>query len=395
MKNKEFFESRGASVLEVLLAMSIVAVATPFVYNQISKTTNDIKNITIAKKIVSTRNDVLNFVRMNQDSWPDEVQIQLDEKDLSVVSYTPVAGFVDKYKLKNTTMTDVYLAFAVSDSDLNANIISSNIGTDSAVVGDDGIAYGPTWAVSGPDFEPGDIIYKISWDFSGQDRSNYLHRGTTGEDDWNVMQCDLNMGGYDLLNVGTAVATSMAGRDISSRFVDVGDITSNTIYFSSGANLNGSDVKIDTIRALGDINGFRTMTTDVLNGNSYSNSGAILTDNAKITGTINVANNFTLKPTSSITVSGFSGISAGYVLTPYLSTTELSFYNNHGLTVSGELLQSDTAPLKIGNWTFPSVKPPVFTSIVLSRANIQPNPESGDFGAIMDRNWKQIEPKVK
>ena len=70
---------RGASVLEVLLAMAIVAIATPFVYSQIAKTNRTVHDIAIARKIMSTRDAALNFVRMNQDKWPDVVLIHSDK----------------------------------------------------------------------------------------------------------------------------------------------------------------------------------------------------------------------------------------------------------------------------------------------------------------------------
>ena len=76
----------GASITEVLLAMAIIAMATPFVYKQIAQTNQTIRDIAIAKTIISTRDPVLNFVRTNQDKWPETVQIQLDDADLASVS---------------------------------------------------------------------------------------------------------------------------------------------------------------------------------------------------------------------------------------------------------------------------------------------------------------------
>ena len=41
----------GASITEVLLAMAIVAMATPFVYKQIAQTNQNIRDIAVAKSI--------------------------------------------------------------------------------------------------------------------------------------------------------------------------------------------------------------------------------------------------------------------------------------------------------------------------------------------------------
>ena len=60
-------ETRGASILEVLLALGIIALATPFVYNQIARSTQTVRDMAHAKQIMDVRDDVLNFVRMNQD----------------------------------------------------------------------------------------------------------------------------------------------------------------------------------------------------------------------------------------------------------------------------------------------------------------------------------------
>ena len=149
----------GASITEVLLAMAIIAMATPFVYKQIAQTNQTIRDISIAKTIISTRDPVLNFVRTNQDKWPETVQIQLDDADLASVSPNAFTGFIDKYSVIGTTITDVYLAFKIDDSKLHANKIAKHIGGDAAVVNDNGIAYGNTWAVAAPDFQPGDLIY--------------------------------------------------------------------------------------------------------------------------------------------------------------------------------------------------------------------------------------------
>ena len=388
-KWKIFADSnRGASITEVLLAMAIVAMATPFVYSRIAQTNETIRDITYAKKIISSRDGALNFVRMNQDKWPDVVQIRLDEAELSAISPNAVAGFIDKYNISGAVITDVYLAFNMAKNDLRANKIASHIGGDAAVVGADGIAYGNTWAVSAPDFISGDLIYRISRDIAGEDTSKYLHRATSGEDDFNVMMRDLDMAHHHIYNVATVSAESVRARNTSTRFFNSTDTTADNVYFSSGANMNGQDVKIKDLRVSGDTYGFRNIYADNMNGRGYTTKGSIITDRATITGSVNVANNFVLKSESSRSISGFTGISAGMVSTSYISCQEMVFGDNFGLTVSGELLMSSTAPLRIGNWSFPSTKPPLFNHFELSRSKIPTAPINSEFDMLMKSGWQ-------
>ena len=107
---------------------------------------------------------------------------------------------------------------------------------------------------------------------------------------------------------------------------------------------------------------------------------------------MNVGNTLTLKSDSVRTISGFTGIQAHTVLTSYISTEDIIFYDNFGLTISGELLMSTTPPLKIGSWVFPSLTPPRFTDILLDRAQIPVAPSSGEFDVIMSSEWRYAMP---
>lgn len=388
--DKQIFSnnSRGASVLEVLLAMAIVAMAAPFVYNQIAQTNRMIHDIVAARRIMSARDNVLNFVRMNQDKWPDTAQIRLDESELSAITPDAVAGFVDKYTVNGATMTDVYLAFESAQTQLRTNQVARHIGTDAAVVGDDGVAFGDTWAVAAPDFVSGDLIYRVSRDVAGQDTSKYLHRATSGSDELNVMMRDLDMGRHHIYNVSTVFAKSARAQNGSSAFIDSDSVSARTVYFSSGANIDGGNVSVGNLRVTGDVSGFRNILADYVNGRTYTTTGRIVTDRATILNSINVANDLVLKSDSSRTISGFTGISTSSVQAPFISAEEMIFYNDFGLTVSGELLMSTTSPVKIGNWVFPSTKPPVFSKFDVSRGTRPGMPSSSEFDELMRDGWQ-------
>lgn len=394
-KTKIFInECRGASVLEVLLAMAIIAMATPFVYSQIAKTNYIIHDIALARKVMSTRDAALNFVRINQDKWPDNAQIKLDDAELDTISTDAAAGFIDKYSVNGAVITDVYLAFVAADTGMRTNQIARHIGSDAAVVSDDGVAYGNTWAVAAPDFIPGDLIYRISRDIAGTDTSIYLHRGTSGDDGLNIMQRDLDMAKHHVYNVATLNGKSIKARNANVTFIDTKDIVANSVYFSSGANLNNDESIFGSVRVTGDISGFRNIYADNLNGRGYTTSGRIVTDRATIVNSVNVANDFSLKSDSTRTISAFTGITVNSVLTPYISAEEMIFYDNFGLTVSGELLMSTSSPLKIGNWTFLPNKFPTFKTLNLSRASRPPMPTSNEFDAITRNGWQKTDVNV-
>ena len=151
-------ETRGASIMEVLLALGIVALITPFVYEQIMRTTQNVRDMRFANSVIELRDTMLNFVRTNQDQWPDNAQIRLAESELVAISELPVAGFIDKYSVRGAAITDVYLAFDFSKNDLQASRIAKHIGGDAAVVSADGVAYGSTWAVAARDFVAAKMI---------------------------------------------------------------------------------------------------------------------------------------------------------------------------------------------------------------------------------------------
>ena len=392
-KMKIFSNSEhGASMLEVLLAMAIVAMATPFLYSQIADTNDTLRDMAVANEITDLRDPVLNFVRLNQGDWPATAQIKLSDDELNEISEMPTAGFIDKYTVRGATMTDVYLAFDIDDTELRTNQIARHIGADAAVVGADGIAYGRAWAVAAPDFKPGDLIYRISRDISGQDKTQYLHRTETGEENLNMMLRDLNMNNNRVYDVGGVLADSAEIRGASAQFVDTPRLTADTLYFSSGANLDGDVANFGSMRVTGDISGFRNIYADTLNGRTYTTQGRIITDRATVLNSVNVGNNLELKSDSARTISGFTGITAHTVLTSYLSTEEIIFYDNFGLTVSGELLYSTTVPIRIGRWSFPSYTPPQFAELHLDRATVPPAPSASEFDAIMSSDWETARP---
>lgn len=385
--------TRGTSMTEVILAMAIVAIVSPFLYTQITDATDNVRDMALARNIIALRGNVLNYVRANQDRWPDVAQIKLADDELSEISGVATAGFIDKYAVSGATITDVYLAFDTGLKPIRTMRVARHIGVDAAVVSDDGVAYGASWAVSAPDFQPGQLIYRVTRDIAGIDTSKYLHRTSSDDEDLNVMQRDLNMGGNSIFNIATMVAKSARIKNAAAMFANVQDLSATTVFFPDGANMDATSADIGAMRVTGDVTGFRNITANNLNGASYTTHGRIVTDRASVTKSVNVAKDFILKSNSALTVSGFAGVSANTVKTPYVSATEMTFFENFGLTISGELLMSTNAPLKIGAWTFPSTVPPSFNALTFERATIPGAPSRNAFGPLMQSGWKSVPPK--
>ena len=386
---RNLMAQRGASMTEVILAVSVIVAVSPFMYNQITNMANDAQDIAKANQIVKSRDGIINFLRVNQSQWGDDAEIQMSEEEIKAVVPMAHTGFIDKYKINGATITEAYIAFSLDEPNFRVANIAKHIGEDAAVVREDGVAYAPGWAVSAPEnFHVGDLIYRISRDFESADNSKFLHRGTMGEDDLNKMQRDLHMNNFNIFNVSDIDALSAKIVDVDAVFLDATVVDTNSLFFSSGANLNSTNVAVGSMRVTGDTSGFKLISADKLNGDKYTTNGRIITDRATIGNSVNVAGNLVIKSTSSTTSSGFGGISMNKLLTPYISATDMAFFENYGITVSGELLLTDKAPLKIGSWVFPSTTPPSFSKFILTRATLPTTPDADEFKKITHKDWQ-------
>lgn len=379
---------RGATMVEAVLAIAVVIAVSPFMYTQIVQMSHDSQDIAVANEIVKLRDSVINYIRVNQNQWPDNTEIKLSDDEIKNISPIAHSVYIDKYKVNGASITDVYLAINTNQSDFRTANIAKQIGEDAAVVRDDGIAYSQSWAVSAPDdFYVGDLIYRVSYDFEGADKSRFLHRGTMGEDNLNQMQRNLHMNNFNIFNAYDIDAVSAKIVDVDAVFLESDVVDANNVYFSSGANIGSENITFSSMRVTGDTNGFRTIKADVLNSDKYTTNGRLIVDRATIGNSVNVAGNLILKSPNTRTISGFGGISVNKLLTPYLTATDLVFFENFGITVSGELLLAGIAPLKIGSWSFPSTTPPSFSKLILTRASIPSNPDMDEFDKITSQNW--------
>ena len=347
------YSVRGATLTEVVLAIAVVIAVSPFMYNQIIEMSNESEDIARANEIVNLRDAAINYIRINQEKWADVAEIKLSDEELQKISSLPHSGYVDKYKVNGASISDVYLAFSMNGSDYRAANIAKQIGEDAAVVREE----------------------------------RFLHRGTMGEDELNKMQRDLHMNNFNVFNAAKINGLSAKIIDVDAVFLESDVVDAGSVYFTSGANMNSDDITFSSMRVTGDTSGFRLIKADVLNDSKYTTNGKLIVDRATIGNSVNVAGNLVLKSSSGRSVSGFSGISMNKLLTPYLSATDLVFFENFGITVSGELLLAGKAPLRIGNWVFPSTTPPSFSKLILTRASVPPTPDADEFDKITEQNW--------
>ena len=190
-----------------------------------SRETSDIAT---ANQIVNLRGDIINFLRINQPQWDDVAEIKMTEEQIAEIAPKAHSGFIDRYKVNGAEITDVYLAVDMGLPDYRVANIAKQIGEDAAVIREDGIAYSQSWAVSAPeDFYVGDLIYKITRDFEGADKSKFLHRGTMGEDNLNQMNRDLHLNNYNVFNVSTIDGDSARIVDVDAVYLNADVIDAN------------------------------------------------------------------------------------------------------------------------------------------------------------------------
>lgn len=386
----EIRNQRGSIIIEVLLAFAIIIAVSPFVYRQVANSNMKIRDVNISRDIIKLRGPVLNFLRANQDKWPEFAQIQLSKEELESISPLPIYGFIDKYSVRGATISDTYLVFDLGVNELESMHIARYIGTDATVVSADGVAYGENWAMTAPDLHQGNLVYRVSRDFTGADTSKYLHRGTSGEDDLNIMQRDLNMNGNNIYNIDSLNGDMLKTSQTKATFIKADLLDANSIYFSSGATMDGSDVTVDTLRVNGDVIGFYDILTPTLNSDNYTTNASILTDKAIVNKNVKVGHSLNIKSSSSTSISGFTVMTTNVVKAPYISATEILFNAGYGITVSGELLLTSVSPLQIGGWAFPKKQAPSFNSFILTRAQIPTVPENADFDKIISSDWKNV-----
>jgi len=380
---------RGASVLEVIFAIALVMAITPFMFNQISEMTHTVKDVSAARDIVNLRGDIVNYVRANQQNWPNG-SIEISDEDLADLAPDAHAGIIYKDTVQGATITEIYLAFAIDASKYRASNIAKYIGNEAAIVHNDNIAYSDTWSVTAPDsFNSGDLIYRITRDFEGDNQNVYLHRGIGGGDNLNQMQRPLHMNNNDMVNVGNVNANNFSAH-ITTGYADYlnmgsdGFIITEGAIFQHGATINASaiDVSNDLLVNLqpnSKISGFSNITAGSLNAHNSSNGVSVSVEDSDVDTSFRVRGNLNLADT---TISGLDKLTAyGNISALTITSTIFQLQRAATFVVSGDALAFGVDEfLSIGvspiwKWTQPAsdshfVQGPTFGQIGLKGGSI-------------------------
>jgi hypothetical protein len=373
---------RGASMLEMLFAIAIMALAMPFAYRQVADIGADMGLMGAAKRLIEDARPVKSYMRMNADEFSDGefVEVESEDEDPDRKIYiSKDGGDITAFIAVSTWRNDV----------LAAHKIASMIGADAAVAESDGSAYGSAgdWAVRLGDSVPGDLIYRIFLEKRDEDTEKYLHRTVLSQDGLSTMKRDLLMGGFSIVEANGVSAGKLTATDMSAYLVSTPVIAANALYFANGLHLNPEMSSFPNIRVTGDVIGFRNFYT----GDFQSPGGTLTADRANIADRLTVSNRFEVKAPYSRTVSGFAGASAGNVRCAYLDADVLTFMPGFGLVVSSELLYSSTPPVKLGAWTFPNSAGagPRLNSLELKNlGGIDVAGKQPDFSEILKEGWK-------
>ena len=413
---------RGSNLLETLLAIGLVAAMTPFVYNRIAETSRDIADVSVAKQIYSWRELMSGYIRRNQADWPEDTEMELDEKEMRAIrdaeckaadngemlavcnsssAMFPAIAFVERYAQAGGTIVDAYLVFPAVFDGLRMRKIARALGVDAAVADASGVAYSASggWSVESEQFGESDLVYRVSVYMARDDSALFMHRMKSDDGALNTMERDLLMSRHSLVDADVVRADSLDSKMVAAWFATADMLNAEAASFPDGANLDPSGASFADIRVLGDVIGFRSITTGNFGGaggsGNWSAQGNVIADRTKVTGAVHVGRNLSMRSPYYKTITGFTGVNANSVSVPFLSTERLFFANGFGMSISNELSASyGTGPLKLGNWAFPSSVPPVFKTIVLRKADtdiIAPAPAG--FDNIMSSGWKTLRAK--
>ena len=408
MKKTEmiFNNESGAGLIEVLLAIGLVAALTPFVYLRVSETSREIRDIAFAKNVMAVQSDIMNYIRLNQDLWDKTAEVSLKEKELDEIfsedtRIMPYAVFIEKYPIKQGSGFEAYAVFDTSGYAVpRVAKIAGFIGDSAGVVHEGHVAYGVfgDWGASSPDFAAGDLVYRIKSDFSNMSSEKYLHRSSSKG--LNEMQRDLSLDWNEIYDIGAVSAKSFKARDLTALFANADRLTAESLLFPNGANLDADKTSFGSIRVNGDLSGFRNIMAKSVGASGavgWSANADLVADRATVKDFVNVGGNLLLKSSAAKTISGFAGANAHSVYGPFVSATELYFAPGFGITISSELLSSSSeVPIKLGSWSFPSgTAAPRFTILSVVRAGGEVSaalPQNvSEFSKILDTGWKELE----
>lgn len=347
---------RGASVLEVIFAIAVVLAITPFMFNQISEMSRTVHDIAAAKEITSLRDDVLDYVRQNQESWT-EPNNPISTETLNGWSPSPSAGIVVKENIQGATATEAYLVFTLTfkhgdTTKYRVADVARYIGPDAAVVQSDGVAYSDTWGVEGSTNFPlseNQLVFRIARDFEGENKNAYLHR-SSNQNGLNKMERPLHLkNNIGLINIRSVNTNEVISGSINSNQVDTESVNTagkfnvlDKITFSKGVGIGYSSIDFANLIGMGGngsndlrsvkLRGFETLNIRNKDETAFM-AGNVETFDSRVNGSFVVNQDLTLKANGRF--SGFDiNVSHGSIFAQDISVNLLQLSGNAELAIS-------------------------------------------------------------
>ena len=379
---KNFNESNevGSSILEYLLVLALISLISPIFYKYIKNTSDEIKAINIAKKIVNLRSPTLNFIRIKNENWEDNKITKISLEDIKEISDSISYALVYKYSEQNYKIINLYLIFKLNLPEIQLNRISKSIGNDSDLVKENKTFYIDNQTIEYKDLSKNELVYKVKLVIKDFDLSKYLHKKDTFN--FNRMERNLDMGNFSIFNIGTLFSDSIKTKNINSKFINSSIINTNNLYFINGCFVYPNNTKIKQIDIKDDLANFRNINLDTLNSSEFSLTGKIVSSRITIKDSLNIGNNMKISSLSKRTLNTIEKVSSHSLNSNYVRTNEIHFLNGYGINVSYELILSNRSPLQIGRWQFKEEYPIPTVNKVILKTDIPKNPNIESYSKV-------------
>jgi type II secretory pathway pseudopilin PulG len=403
---------RGSSLLETLLAIGILGLAAPWVYDRIAQTTQELAEVSAARRFTTLADAIRNFMLLNQSVWPDEYEYKIAADDFFATfeaygATRPRASHPDIFNAPQVHITKKQTALGVFA--INAYMTTTMTGSAQMTAARFARHIGAGAMVN----EDGAVQVRVSATGNDLDRDGFLHRvPVAGSPELNAMDTNLLMssGGqrFGIVGVRLADGVEIDASDATAPHLSADTFDSVSVLFAKGLRLNPEKSFVKTLRVAGDIVGVKTMTAAALHGglpgsgmstlseNTFSSQGRVVADRTTITEELLVGNTLSIKPFSARTISAFDEVAANSLSTPTISVAALNVGGGGGVTISSDrMMDTMMPPIKLGNWSFPGNTPEFHVIRVMAYSSDELTElltaEHIDMSKLMNSNWQVAE----
>lgn len=378
--NKNFFkEQLGASIIEVIFAISIVIMLTPFVFKIINNITQNIKHLNTVKNIVNDKKNFVSFVKINQFQWSENIKIKLTDLEIETITdnkYKYV--YIDKYTSNNIPIIDIFLIIDIKENLINKLKIIQQLGKEATIVDKNKQAKTNLWSISSDELSEGDIVYRISYVNNKLDDKKYLHRSSNEEADLNTMYRDLDINNHDIQNVNNLYVLDLFTNNIETDFLNIHKLYADNLYYKNGLELNGENAKIKNLYVNNDIIGFKNIYSNNIKINN-KNQNSTIKKQLKIYEQLNVTSNLYINNNNYIDIKDINNFETATLKSKLLLIKNIDF--DFGINVSSK-------NLIIGNWDYSKSDVPIIKNITINNMTIKDVIDLNRFDKILTNDWQ-------